>query len=124
VAPDTLVFTAPEGGPLRHSAFRSREWLPALRRAGLPTVGLHVLRHSAAAAMIAAGATPKEVQTILGHASAGFTMTTYAHIFDADLDNVAVRLDELLDGSRTGRRRDEASATVVALPLPDDGLGR
>jgi integrase len=106
--PDALVFTSPEGAPLRHSAFRQRSRLPALKRAGVPPVGLHVLRHSAAAAMISSGASPKEVQSVLGHAEAGFTLSVYAHIFPEDLDHVADRLDALRD-ARTGRGRDNGS---------------
>jgi hypothetical protein len=34
------------------------------------------------------------VQKILGHRSAAFTLTVYGHIFDADLDLVAQRLDQ------------------------------
>lgn len=55
--------------------------------------GLHVLRHSAAARLIAAGASPKAAQMILGHSSAAFTLTVYGHLFDADLDDLATRLD-------------------------------
>lgn len=93
--PEALLFTSPQGAALRLSLFRSREWLPALARAGLPAVGLHVLRHSAAAGMIHAGASAKTVQTVLGHASAAFTLTVYGHIFDADLDDLADRLEIL-----------------------------
>jgi integrase len=93
--PAALVFTSPQGAILRHSTFRSRYWLPALERSGLPPTGIHVLRHSAAAAMIQSGATPKTVQTVLGHASAAFTLTVYGHIFDADLDDLAARLEIL-----------------------------
>jgi integrase len=93
--PDALVFTSPEGGPLRHSNFYHRCWQPALKRIELPRVGIHVLRHSAAAGMISSGASPKAVQTILGYASAAFTLTVYGHMFEADLDEVARRLDEL-----------------------------
>jgi integrase len=112
--PDALVFTSPQGTPLRHSTFRQRCWLPALQRAGVPPVGIHVLRHSAAAAMIHAGATPKELQVVLGHASAGFSLTQYGHIFDADLDRVADRLDALLDPG-TGQGRDKAGGTLVPI---------
>jgi integrase len=94
-APDALVFTSPRGAPLRYSNFRAEVWRPALERVGLPTVGLHVLRHSAGAGMIRAGASPKTVQTVLGHASAAFTLTVYGHIFDADLDDLAERLEIL-----------------------------
>jgi hypothetical protein len=37
---------------------------------------------------------------VLGHASAAFTLTVYGHIFDADLDDLAERLEIL------GRERD------------------
>ena len=106
VGPGTedFVFTAPRGGPLRHSAFYHRLWRPTLRRLGLPAVGMHVTRHSAAAAMISAGATPKAVQTVMGHASAAFTLTVYGHLFDADLDELAERLDGQKDGFLSASR--------------------
>jgi integrase len=43
--------------------------------------------------MIVSGASAKAVQSILGHRSAAFTPTVYGHLFDADLDDVAARLD-------------------------------
>jgi len=54
---------------------------------------VHVLRHSAAARLIGAGASPKHVQVILGHRSVAFTMTTYAHLMPSDLVDLASRLD-------------------------------
>ncbi len=51
--------------------------------------------------MIAAGASPKAVQTVLGHANAGFTLSVYGHMFDADLDDLAIRLDEPRNASRS-----------------------
>jgi integrase len=90
---DAPVFRAPQGGNLRYGAFYHRRWQPTLGLLHLPTVGLHVLRHSAAARMIQAGASPKAVQAILGHRSAAFTLSVYGHLFDADLDDLAARLD-------------------------------
>ena len=92
--PDELVLTAPMGGPLRYQNFLSRMWHPLLLELGLPVVGVHVLRHSAAARMIQVGASPKTLQTVLGHRSASFSLTVYGHLFDADLDALADRLDE------------------------------
>ena len=91
--PDAPVFRAPAGGSLRYGAFYHRRWLPTLKVLELPPVGLHVLRHSAAARMIQAGGSPKAVQSILGHRSAAFTLSVYGHLFDADLDDLAARLD-------------------------------
>jgi integrase len=109
--PETLLFVSPSGGPLRHRNFYHRLWRPTLRNLGLPEVGLHVLRHSAAARMIGAGASPKAVQTVLGHRSAAFTLTVYGHLFDADLDDLAARPDgdmgtalRILAASRTRPR--------------------
>jgi integrase len=70
----------------------------------LPIVGLHVLRHSAAARMIGAGWSPKAVQQVLGHGSAAFTLTVYGHLFDDDLDTLA----DALDGSSRGFSADSA----------------
>jgi integrase len=111
--PAALVFTSPQGAPLRHSLFRSRFWLPALERAGLPPIGLHVLRHSATAAMIRTGASAKTVQTVLGHASAAFTLTVHGHMLDVHLDDPAGRLEELArdgDGIEVGRLSDRRDA--------------
>jgi integrase len=56
--------------------------------------------------MIASGWSAKAVQTALGHSSAAFTLTVYGHLFDDDLDALALALDEptgsarLLSGAR------------------------
>jgi integrase len=92
--PDELVFRGPKGGPLRYRYFYMKHWRPTLERLGLPAAGVHVLRHSAAARIVSAGGSAKTLQTVLGHRSAAFSLTTYAHLFDADLDNLADRLDE------------------------------
>jgi integrase len=60
-----------------------------------PRVTAHALRHTAASLAISAGANPKVVQRMLGHASAAMTLDVYADLFDSDLDTVADRLDTL-----------------------------
>jgi integrase len=74
-----------------------RLWRPVLDQLKVPAVGLHTLRHSAAARMIAAGAQPKMIQKVMGHWSVAFTLTVYGHIFDDDLDDLEVhrRVDEI-----------------------------
>lgn len=84
---------------MRHSLFYNRVWRPTLKRLDLPAIGIHVTRHSAAAAMISAGASPKAVQAVLGHRSAAFTLTVYGHMYDADLDDLAARLDDIISGN-------------------------
>jgi len=91
-----LVFESAKGHPLRYTNFRRAIWVPALQSAKIPKIGLHVLRHSAAAAMIRAGASPKALQVILGHQSAGFTLSVYGHVFEQDMTELAERLDTLI----------------------------
>jgi integrase len=59
-----------------------------------PFVTPHDLRHTAASLAISAGANPKAVQRMLGHASAAMTLDTYADLFEDDLDAVSDRLDD------------------------------
>ena len=56
----------------------------------------HELRHTAASLAIAAGATVKSVQRMLGHASATLTLDRYGHLFADELDDVAARLDDAM----------------------------
>jgi len=93
---NALVFESAKGHPIRYANFRREIWMPALRSARVPKIGLHVLRHSAAAAMIRAGASPKALQIILGHQSAGFTLSVYGHVFEQDMTELAERLDALV----------------------------
>ncbi len=76
-----------------------------MRSVNVPKIGMHVLRHSAAAAMIHAGASPKALQVILGHQSAGFTLSVYGHLFEQDAAALAERLEEVLSPRTTTRAR-------------------
>ena len=58
---------------------------------------VHELRHTAASLWLAAGADPKVVQRVLGHATAAMTMDLYGHLVDASLWQAA-----LLIGGTTG----------------------
>jgi hypothetical protein len=52
----------------------SVRWSAAKAAAGVPTVRVHDLRHTAASLWLAAGADPIVVQRVLGHATATMTM--------------------------------------------------
>ena len=76
------VFPSPNGGPISpdsvlHMLHR------VLKRAGLPKVRFHDLRHTFATLALQNGVDVKTVSGMLGHFSAGFTLDTYAHITSA-----------------------------------------
>ena len=50
-----------------------------LKRAGLPRIRFHDLRHTFATMALQNGVDVKTVTSMLGHYSAGFTLNTYTH---------------------------------------------
>jgi integrase len=111
LGPDDHVFTAPQGGPLRVTAFRARVWRPAIMAAGLEGLRIHDLRHTAVALWIAAGANPKEVAARAGHSSVSFTLDRYGHLYPEADTALRDRLDALY-----GTAQPTPDGTVVRLP--------
>jgi integrase len=92
--PSGYLFTAPEGGALRHRAFMARTFRPAVTRAELPAkLRFHDLRHTCAALLIAAGAHLEEIKDHLGHATIRTTSDRYGHLYDS----ARLRLRDHLD---------------------------
>lgn len=114
--PDAILFPAATGGFLRYSNFIGRHWQPALSKAGVDPCGLHVLRHTCASLLAAAGAPVKAIQVQLGHASAEMTLNRYSHLYPDDLDELAVHLDAI-------RRRTDLSRQLGA-PRGNNGRSR
>jgi integrase len=98
-----LVFTSPDGSPLRRSNFYHRVWRPALRAAELePAPRFHDLRHTHVALLISGDVPIKAIQERLGHASIVMTMDRYGHLLDGVDDQLIAALDARLPGD--GRR--------------------
>jgi len=73
------VFTTAFGDPCDpRNALRALK--AAAEQAGLPSLGLHTLRHSAASTMLANGVPLKVVSEILGHSSISITGDIYGHV--------------------------------------------
>ncbi len=100
-ARDELLWPSRSGGYL-DPPVRYKSWLSgAVERCQqadptFPRVTAQDLRHTAASLAISAGANPKVVQRMLGHASAAMTLDVYADLFESDLDSVADRLENVL----------------------------
>ncbi|MEE8375360.1 MAG: tyrosine-type recombinase/integrase [Acidimicrobiia bacterium] len=91
---DELVFTTPTGRPLRSSNFRRAVWAPACEASKMPEgLMIHDLRDTAASLATRSGAPLLAVSRMLGHRDASITATTYASLFDEDLELLADRWD-------------------------------
>jgi integrase len=87
------VFCDVLGGPIRASNVLRRSFLPLLKRAGLPRIRFHDLRHTAATLMLRQGIHPKIVQERLGHSQIAMTMDIYSHVLPSMQREAADRLD-------------------------------
>ena len=92
------VFPSPVGGPISpdsvlHMLHR------VLKRAGLPRVRFHDLRHTFATLALQNGVDVKTVSGMLGHFSAGFTLDTYAHVTTESQRQAAKTMGSLLSDS-------------------------
>ncbi len=67
--PDGLVFTAPQGGPIRRPAFYRLVWSRATQSVGLEGFPFRNLRHTGATLALEEGMNPILVAFRLGHAS-------------------------------------------------------
>ena len=105
VQPDhDLVFTGPDGRglwPQRVTAAFKRSAVEL----GLPTIGVHGLRHSSATWLIGAGVSPKTVSQRLGHSTPSITLAIYSHVMpghdQAAADALAAALNPARDISVT-----------------------
>ena len=94
-----LVFTSPTGGPLRYSNFRKRVWYPAVERAGLPPIGFHDLRRTAATVLVANNIDMKTAQVRLGHANPALTLKIYAQATTSQDRAAAAMIDSYFVGA-------------------------
>ncbi|MEU0166769.1 site-specific integrase [Streptomyces iakyrus] len=123
------LFTMEEGEPLNYRRWKT-EWNCARRtlqaaeneaadREGrrpveLPHMVTHDLRHFFASALIAGGASVKQVQLVLGHASAVITLRIYAHLWPGEEDRTRTVMDAVLGGLRSRDGEESQTSKEIA----------
>jgi integrase len=116
---DGALFVDEIGEPLAYRRWRT----VAEGAAETASVDLtaHDLRHFYAPALIAGGASVKQVQERLGHATAVITLETYAHLWPGDDDRtrdvIDAALSRLADSLRTKEASDGKRAGQTARAL-------
>ena len=84
------VFTTPIGTPIDPRNC-TRLVQTERRRAGLPQIRLHDLRHGCVSVLLDLGTPPRTVMEIVGHSTMEMTMTVYGHV---SLDAMRSALDQ------------------------------
>jgi integrase len=91
-----LVFTSKHGGPLEAQNVVNRHFKPLLKRAGLPPIRFHDLRHSCLSLLAQRGEPIRDLQALAGHATAAFTLQRYTHHYDASARRTAYAMGDIL----------------------------
>ena len=89
-----IVFANKWGRFIEPSTLESR-FKRLLKKACLPDMRFHDLRHSAATILLKMGVHPKQVQELLGHSSITITMDRYSHLFPSMQRDMMERLNDV-----------------------------
>jgi len=111
-----LVFTRADGTAIHPQ--RLTAWFEqAARRAGLPAIRLHDLRHSYATLALGAGVHPKVVSERLGHATVAMTLDVYSHVTPTMQREAAAAVAAILEGPTSwvagGLQKDPSEAPGI-----------
>ncbi len=85
-----------ENGEALHPEDVTRYFRIAVKKALLPKIRLHDLRHTHATLALRAGIHPKVVSERLGHATVSITLDTYSHAIPAMQQEAASLIAELV----------------------------
>jgi len=96
---DDLVFSTPQGSPLRPNTV-TRAWTMLAAKAGVRPIRLHDARHTHASLMLKQGIHPKIVQERLGHSTISMTLDIYSHVAPGLQEAAARSFDTLVNPER------------------------
>lgn len=92
-----LVFPNTVGRLLDKSNLYRSAFMPIMKKAGLPRIRFHDLRHTAATLLLLHKVNPKVVSEMLGHTSVAFTLDRYGHVLP-DMQHDAVEVMQRILG--------------------------
>ena len=86
---EDLIFPNAVGSVQSGRNLVQRYFTPTLKKAGLPKVRFHDLRHTAATLWLEQGLPVTVVAKMLGHATPMMTLNVYAHVIPDTLDQAS-----------------------------------
>ena len=96
------VFTQISGAPVAPDMI-SKDFCAIVRKAKLPHLTFHGLRHAHATMALIAGVNPKTISERLGHSSIATTMDVYSHVLPGLQEEAAKAVENVLSQARRKR---------------------
>ena len=91
-----LIFASESGEPLKRHYITTHQFKPLLKRARLPQIRFHDLRHTCATLLLSKNVNPKVVSEMLGHATIAITLDTYSHVLPNMQSEAAQAMEDAL----------------------------
>lgn len=91
-----LAFATESETPVNPTSLRRRSFASLLKRAKLPEIRFHDLRHTCATLLLGRNVNPKIVSEMLGHSSISIMLDTYSHVLPDMQDGAARALEDAL----------------------------
>lgn len=107
-----LVFCTLHGNPIGRS--EANRYLDAiLKRAGIPHIRFHDMRHSNATWLLLSGVDVRTVAAHLGHAQTSTTLDIYAHVISAIQEQPANAIDSLFAAIQPGAEAEGGNVVKI-----------
>ena len=90
-----MVFPSSIGTPIDPTNLL-KKYRQALKKAGLPRIRFHDLRHTSASLMLNKGVDVLVASKRLGHAKPSITLDVYGHLLNTAHNEVANKIEELI----------------------------
>jgi integrase len=94
--PGGLIFATETGTVIKPSNLRNRSFKPLPKKARLPPIRFHDLRHTCATLLLSKDVNPKVLSEMLGHFSISVTLDIYFHLLPNMQEKAAKALEEAL----------------------------
>ncbi|WP_276322079.1 site-specific integrase [Paenibacillus thalictri] len=94
-----------------------RTFYALMKKADVPKIRFHDLRHTVATLMLSRNINPKVVKEILGHSDIRVTLDTYSHVLPSVHKETAQQYGNMLFGVEQGSMEREASLAVMPTGL-------
>jgi integrase len=111
------MFCTPTGEHIHPGHDILEELKKLLKKAGLPDIRFHDLRHSAATMLLGMGIHPKIVQERLGHHDIGTTMNIYSHVLPNMQEEAMKRLNFMIGRGKDDQEDDDGQGSGVLAPV-------